>query len=438
MVRVRKGTLEPAGTWPSGSPRFRFRLRLGDGSKSRRFDVPEELDEKQARAFIASMQAQEDARGQLLEKKRAEKREKATVDPVVAGDLMDRWFNAWEKSRKTRGLSATADNRSHFYGHIIQDFGGKHIQSWTTDDVRRHVRALDEKVEARTISWKYAVNIWGTTRKMCADAVSSKLDVLRVRTDDPTTNVEGPYRGAPRAKPFLYPSEFLQFVTCETVPMRWRFAVTLAIYLFPRHGELRVLTWDDGDVDLDHGQVHIHRAWDRRAKIVKTTKTGGTRRFNIEPALLRVLRELRDAGAHGPLVSLVSEPEMAVGLRRWLAHAGVRRRELHETTETTKKLAWHDLRATGLTWMAVRGDEPLKIMQRAGHTNFGTTQIYVRTAEAIREGFGEVFPQLPAGLFGPELWSSVAARFRKRGGRIVGQPGLEPETNGLRVHCSTN
>jgi len=30
--------------------------------------------------------------------------------------------------------------------------------------------------------------------------------------------------------------------------------------------------------------------------------------------------------------------------------------------------------------MAVRGDEALKIMQRAGHTNFQTTQIYVRTA----------------------------------------------------------
>jgi hypothetical protein len=34
-------------------------------------------------------------------------------------------------------------------------------------------------------------------------------------------------------------------------------------------------------------------------------------------------------------------------------------------------------------------------MQRAGHSNFGTTQIYVRTAEAIRDGFGDVFPPLP-------------------------------------------
>lgn len=74
------------------------------------------------------------------------------------------------------------------------------------------------------------------------------------------------------------------------------------------------------------------------------------------------------------------------------------------------------MRATGLTWMAVRGDEPLKMMQRAGHTNFQTTQIYVRTAEAIREGFGAPFPALPAELFaavGPEPWTSKRQRREK-------------------------
>jgi len=61
-------------------------------------------------------------------------------------------------------------------------------------------------------------------------------------------------------------------------------------------------------------------------------------------------------------------------------------------------ITWHDLRATGLTWMAVRGDDPLKIQQRAGHSDFATTQLYVRTAEAVRDGFGEPFPPLPAAL----------------------------------------
>ena len=74
--------------------------------------------------------------------------------------------------------------------------------------------------------------------------------------------------------------------------------------------------------------------------------------------------------------------------------AGAKRTELFTTDKTRKAITFHDLRATGLTWMAIRGDEPLRIMQRAGHENFQTTQLYVREAEAIRDGFGEVFPPL--------------------------------------------
>jgi hypothetical protein len=42
--------------------------------------------------------------------------------------------------------------------------------------------------------------------------------------------------------------------------------------------------------------------------------------------------------------------------------------------------------------MVVRGDDPLKIKQRCGHTTFSTTELYIREAEAIREGFGIVVP----------------------------------------------
>ncbi|MBK7398397.1 MAG: site-specific integrase [Myxococcales bacterium] len=51
----------------------------------------------------------------------------------------------------------------------------------------------------------------------------------------------------------------------------------------------------------------------------------------------------------------------------------------------------HDLRATGITWMAVRGDDPLKIRQRAGHQHIATK---MRLAEDVRAGFGEAFPEV--------------------------------------------
>jgi hypothetical protein len=44
--------------------------------------------------------------------------------------------------------------------------------------------------------------------------------------------------------------------------------------------------------------------------------------------------------------------------------------------------------------------EPLAIMQCAAHEDFATTQIYIRIAEALREGFGDVFPPLPQSLLG--------------------------------------
>jgi len=97
---------------------------------------------------------------------------------------------------------------------------------------------------------------------------------------------------------------------------------------------------------------------------------------------------------------LPSERAMARNLRRWLWKANVRRPELHVGTPTRKALTWHDLRATGATWMAVRGDDPLKIKQRCGHRTFSTTELYVREAEAVREGFGDPFPALPAALLG--------------------------------------
>lgn len=72
-----------------------------------------------------------------------------------------------------------------------------------------------------------------------------------------------------------------------------------------------------------------------------------------------------------------------------------------------KPIRFHDLRATGLTWMAVRGDEPLRIMQRAGHSSFATTQIYIREAESHGHSFGQPFPTLPATLLVGESLQAI-------------------------------
>jgi hypothetical protein len=105
-----------------------------------------------------------------------------------------------------------------------------------------------------------------------------------------------------------------------------------------------------------------------------------------------------ESGGEGLVCDLPSERALARGLRRWLWRAEVRRAELHKPTRSSRSSVFHDLRATGATWMAVRGDEAMKIMQRCGHENIETTMGYMRTAEAVRDGFGEVFPPLPDAL----------------------------------------
>jgi hypothetical protein len=99
-------------------------------------------------------------------------------------------------------------------------------------------------------------------------------------------------------------------------------------------------------------------------------------------------------------VKLEDDRHLSRVLRRLLTVAKVERAELYASDLTRKPITWHDLRATGLTWLAVRGEEPLRIKQRAGHTAFAMTEKYIREGEAVRDGFGDVFPPLPEDLLG--------------------------------------
>lgn len=243
----------------------------------------------------------------------------------------------------------------------------------------------------------------------------SKNRALRVRSDNPVKGIRPPERGERKAKQYLYPSELMKLVSCETrdaegrflVPLRDRVLYAVAVYTFARAGELEALTWDD--VDFDHGIIHIVKAVDRRTGKVKGTKTGETRRIPIEPHLLPLLQRLH-AERKGPaVVSMPDDEDRAVGLREALLVAGVRRAELFITDAQRKDITFPDLRATGITWMAVRGDNPLTVKGRAGHRSFSTTEIYIREAENLTAGFGEPFPELPSALTGS--FGSVLASF---------------------------
>ena len=179
--------------------------------------------------------------------------------------------------------------------------------------------------------------------------------------------------------------------------MRWKRVVALAIYLLPRDGELRALRL--GDVDLEHGTIPVHHSWDRRARCDKSTKSKRARRFSFEPTIAPLLAVIADEANSEHVASLPSERDMSRGLRRWLTKAGVARPELFTDTPTSRSIRFHDLRATGITWMAIRvADEP-------GQNDEGTedcSSIPSEVAQLVAQGVTQ---------------TAISGRFSWRGGR---------------------
>lgn len=407
-----KWRLNPRRLDPTGKPAPGFgwfgRITKADGSRPWAALDPNILEHEEERARVCAVETAAYYR----------------ANPHVGDGIqetVEEYSKRWLADREGR-VNSIRDDRGRLKQHVLPILGHLDVRAFNRDDVERFRDALDRNIASgftidaankrRTFSWKTAANCWTVVTSMCDEMVNAKKRELRIRKDNPCRDVRAPERGGDKAKQFLYPSEFLQFVSCEDVPVRWRRAVAVATYTYTRDGELRCMRWQDGDVDLEHGVLSITRAYNRRTKRIKETKTGETRRFAIEPTLLPLLEAMHEEKCHeGPVVMLASERAMARNLRRWLWKAGVRRPELHTGSPTRKPLTWHDLRATGITWMAVRGDDPLKIKQRAGHSTFSTTEIYIREAEAVREGFGDVFPPLPGCLVDPS-GGSASVRLR--------------------------
>lgn len=113
------------------------------------------------------------------------------------------------------------------------------------------------------LSGKTAMNVWTALTSTFKAATSSKRRDLRVLDGkaSPCHGVLPPgdrdSRKA-RRKTFLYPKEAATLLA-SSVPLEWREVYAVALYLYLRPGELRVLTV--GDADLDARHVSITKSW---------------------------------------------------------------------------------------------------------------------------------------------------------------------------------
>ncbi len=367
---------------------FDIRIELPSGERSKRACMPPGLSKLEAKDEARRLKAVAWRCGVTLATAASEK-----PKPKEEGESMDRWFARWLAERTERGLASVREDDGRWRRWLFPLLGALPAKAVARRDVERVVEDLDRRVRAGELSWKTARHCWGLVTKMFADACRSKRIDLRVREDNPAEGVRGPDRGIEKAKNYLYPEELLAVLDCATVPLRWRRLFALSVYTYTRPGELAALDW--ASVDFDRGTIHVHQALDKTGA-PKPTKTKVTRRIPIEPNL-RPLLIVMKAESTGPRVveSMPPECDLSKRLRDYLRRAGVTRTELFTNDATRKQIRFYDLRSSGITWMALRGDEPLRIMQRAGHTEFSTTMGYVREAETLGR-VSESFPPMPS------------------------------------------
>lgn len=384
-----------------------------------------------------------------LTERELEKAKGREPSPPPASETWAAWAERWFAWRDSKGMSSVKEDRGHFH-RVPADLKARPMAGEgkiERIDLERIVEQLDEIVQQDEISWKTAKNTWGTFTKMFADACTAKRLALRVRADNPAAGIVGPDEGATKSKTYLYPPEFLKLVAHRRTPVRWRRVFTLATYFYPRPGELEALHLED--IDLDRRIAHIHRAIDRTDGGLKETKTKVPRRIPIEFTLVPLLRQMiKEAQEEGEVRLLRMPPEcdLSERLRQYLRWAGVDRAELHVTDKTRQQMTFYGLRATGITWMALRGDEPLRIQQRAGHKEFKTTQGYIRAAEELEHSISstDVFPALPPEVFssgisseGASVWGLMRpGAWEKAQERLASPAGFEPASAGDSTHST--
>jgi integrase len=327
--------------------------------------------------------------------------------PLERGETVKEYGERWVEWRDKRGITCAVENESNLRIHFHEKHAHLPMAGVTREMLEDFITTLDKAVVAGTMRWKTARNVWGTVAKMFDEAANAKDRAMRVIATNPAAGIKPPDKGDITTKQFLYPNELLKLVSCGDVPLLRRRLYAFAVYTFTRASEIVPVDWDT-DVDLEHDVILFHEGVDRcrTPDKVKSTKNGQARRIPIEPALRPLLGAMHDEvngkGRVFPVLPCASgDSGLANLLRDDLLAARVERHELHNEGISTKRMTFHDLRATGVTWMAVRGDDPLKIMSRAGHRAFQTTQGYIREAESLRQGFGVPFPPLPEALMAP-------------------------------------
>lgn len=336
--------------------------------------------------------------------------------PVVPtfGKLLDDWTNGELAKRHPHHVkkkrSADTDSK-RAKKHVPEDLLNLAVDEWTlahadtamanipealSDGSRRHVAQIIRKV------LKFAVY------------------PCRYRQDNPIPEDWVPKVSSKKAKECLYPDEDAKLLAHREIPLARRLAYGFLAREGMRVDELSRLTWRD--VDLERGRVDLDE-----------NKTDDPRSWALDDGVLAALRIWREdfypnADEKDRVFVDNGIPlkvdRLAEQLRADLRAAGVKREKLFESSKTRLAIRAHDLRATFVTISLAMGKTESWVSERTGHASSAMIQRYRRKAST--------WSQMNLSGLSP-LWKALPELSAPRNAPyFVGQPGLEPETNGLR------
>lgn len=426
-TRKRTGTLERRKL-ADGTVRYSVRLRLADGTKSPRYDVPANYTtEAAARGWAEGQQAKEDVDGVLMARKLEHVRTEAQLAHVPHdGECADAFHVRYCQTFPERDWNRSVANMWRKW--ISPMIGTTSMNAVSRDQIEDVRDQIDKAVKEGRMSPKYAMDVWSVLRGTFRAAVSAKDRTLRVRADDPTYGVQPPDKGPSKRKHWIYPNEFKKLIECEEVPLEWRRLYALAMYSYARPNELAALTWEM--VDLEQREIKITRAIEWASGKVKAPKTAaGHRRIAIHEELYPVLVAMKgeDGSPVSPAFNAKSRFQLARLFRAHLKLAGVARKELFDETKTDMAVNFRSLRDSGITWSAIAGVDLVKLQRRAGHEGIAMTLVYVKEAEDRPQLAGQVFPSLRCLVSSPVVQAVVQKTDSplKPWRKFVGAVGIE-------------
>jgi len=236
-----------------------------------------------------------------------------------------------------------------------------------------------------------------------------------------------PRVGDPKAKECLFPDEDACFLAGRSVepdkddiPILRRFAYGFLMREGMRTDEMAGLRWRE--VDLERGRVNLDE-----------NKTDDPRDWDLRPDTVEALRRWKHMSQpHTQARDHVFAEEgvpvnvehLAEQLRRDLWRVGVRRPQLHESTEGRQRLRAHDLRATFVTIALATGKTETWISDRTGHRSHAMIETYRRRSRTWSLGelgpMCELIPELQKGAD----WAANGQQTHGTGGEIGRRSGF--------------